>query len=302
MFLPWILCGVLSIVVVILIIKLSLIQKSINEICTNLEDHLFNDTNKLIYVSSNDKHIRYLAIKLNSNLLELRKLKRQYQFGNRELKDAVTNISHDLRTPLTAICGYLDLLKDETKSAEVARYLGYIGERAEALKALTEELFRYSVIISTKDEMQYENVCINSVLENSIASFYCSLTERKITPIINITEKHIVRHLNKDALSRVFGNIINNAVKYSDGDLDITLSDDGKIIFCNTAASLDEVQVGKLFDRFYTVEAARKSTGLGLAIAKSLVEQMNGTIKANYADSRLSIIIEFQDGIRYLGK
>lgn len=300
--LPWIICGVLIFIIIVLITKIRIMQKSMDEICVCLSEHLSSDTNQLITVSSSDKYVRHLANEMSTQLSELRNQRRQYINGDRELKDAVTNISHDLRTPLTAICGYLELLKDENKSAEVARYLGYIGERAEALKALTEELFRYSVIISTKDEMQYENVCINSVLENSIASFYCSLTERKITPIINITEKHIVRHLNKDALSRVFGNIINNAVKYSDGDLDVTLSDDGKIIFCNTAASLDEVQVGKLFDRFYTVEAARKSTGLGLAIAKSLVEQMNGTIKANYADSKLSIIIKFQDGIRYLGK
>ena len=295
MVLSWILCAMLFIAVVALVIKILLMQKSINEICVNLEDHLFNDTNKLICVSSNDKYIRSLATKLNYNLLELRKLKRQYQIGNCELKDAVTNISHDLRTPLTAICGYLELLNDENKSAEVARYLGYIGERAEALKALTEELFRYSVIVSTKEELQYENVCVNSVLENSVASFYYALTERNITPNITITENSVMRRLNQAALSRVFGNILNNAVKYSDGDLDISLSDDGTITFSNTAASLDEVQVGKLFDRFYTVEAARKSTGLGLAIAKTLVEQMNGKIEASYKQKKLYIIISFSE-------
>lgn len=104
-----------------------------------------------------------------------------------------------------------------------------------------------------------------------------------------------MRRLNQAALSRVFGNILNNAVKYSDGDLDISLSDDGKIIFSNTAISLDEVQVGKLFDRFYTVEAARRSTGLGLAIAKTLVEQMNGKIEANYKNKKISIVVSFSE-------
>ena len=88
---------------------------------------------------------------------------------------------------------------------------------------------------------------------------------------------------------------MNNAIKYSDGDLDIILSETGEIIFSNTASGLNEVQVGKLFDRFYTVEAARKSTGLGLAIAKTLVEQMNGTISAKYENNRLSICILFSD-------
>ena len=104
-----------------------------------------------------------------------------------------------------------------------------------------------------------------------------------------------MRRLNQAALSRVFGNILNNAVKYSDGDLDISLSDDGKFIFSNTAISLDEVQVGKLFDRFYTVEAARRSTGLGLAIAKTLVEQMNGKIEANYKNKKISIVVSFSE-------
>ena len=104
-----------------------------------------------------------------------------------------------------------------------------------------------------------------------------------------------MRRLNQAALSRVFGNILDNAVKYSDGDLDISLSDDGKIIFSNTAISLDEVQVGKLFDRFYTVEAARRSTGLGLAIAKTLVEQMNGKIEANYKNKKISIVVSFSE-------
>ena len=104
-----------------------------------------------------------------------------------------------------------------------------------------------------------------------------------------------MRRLNQAALSRALGNILNNAVKYSDGDLDISLSDDGKFIFSNTAISLDEVQVGKLFDRFYTVEAARLSTGLGLAIAKTLVEQMNGKIEANYKNKKISIVVSFSE-------
>lgn len=293
MLLPWILCGILAIAVFVMAIKIILLRKSINEICTGFQNSLYEDTNVLISVSSGDKAVKRLAKAINLQLSELRKIKRLYDNGDRELKNAVTNISHDLRTPLTAICGYLELLKDENKNAEVARYLGYIGERAEALKKLTEELFRYSVIIATKENLQLNDVCVNRVLEDSLASFYFALTERNIAPNITITEKNITRCLNQDALSRIFGNVLTNAVKYSDGDLDVTLDDNGRITFSNTALSLDEVQVGKLFDRFYTVEAARKSTGLGLAIAKTLVEQMNGTIKATYNNKKLSIIIEF---------
>lgn len=137
---------------------------------------------------------------------------------------------------------------------------------------------------------------LNSVLEESIAAFYTALNERKITPVIQMPRHSVVRTVDRSALARVFSNLLNNAIKYSDGDLDITLSESGEIIFSNTASELNDVQVGKLFDRFYTVEAARKSTGLGLAIARTLIEQMNGTIKAQYENNRLSICISFPDG------
>ena len=106
--------------------------------------------------------------------------------------------------------------------------------------------------------------------------------------------KRIEKQLNRDALSRVFSNILNNALKYSDGDLKITLRDDGEIVFANTAFGLNEIQVGKLFDRFFTVEAARNLGGLGLAISKTLVEQMGGNISAKLVDHVLSIQIQFK--------
>jgi hypothetical protein len=234
-----------------------------------------------------------LASSVNVQLCLLRKERLRFEQGDTELKNAVTNISHDLRTPLTAIFGYLELLKKEGKSENAERYTEIIENRAEYLKQLTEELFRYSAVLADKN-MQTENVVINDVLEESIAAFYAALKEKNITPNINITETKIVRSLDCQALSRVFSNLMNNAVKYSDGDLDITLSDMGEITFSNTANELNEVQVGKLFDRFYTVEAARKSTGLGLSIAKNLVMQMGGTIRAEYAENKLTIAISFE--------
>jgi len=156
---------------------------------------------------------------------------------------------------------------------------------------LTEELFRYSVIVSNEENAVKEPVAIGSILEESIAAFYTALNERGIVPNIQMPGDKVIRTLDRSALARVFSNLLNNTIKYSDGDLDITLSEIGKITFTNTASGLNEVQIGKLFDRFYTVEAARKSTGLGLAIARTLIEQMNGTISATYENSRLSICI-----------
>ena len=120
-----------------------------------------------------------------------------------------------------------------------------------------------------------------------------ALCERNITPKIQMTEQKIIWNLDPSALSRIFSNLLNNAIKYSDGDLEITLTEAGELRFANTDSGLNEIQVGKLFDRFYTVESARKSTGLGLAIARNLVEQMGGTITAEYEENMLCICISF---------
>ena len=293
MLLPWVLCSILSAVVLFLSVKIHTLKVSMEEIRVQLTDWLKTDTNTLISISSSDRQMRLLTSDLNRQLRQLRRQRRQYLDGDRELKDAITNISHDLRTPLTAICGYLDLLRDEEKSEKVTHYVMAIQNRAEVLKQLTEELFRYSIIMSAQESMQLEPLCVNDILEQSIVSFYATLTKRGITPQIDITEKKIMRTLNRTAFLRVLNNILNNAVKYSGGDLNILLTETGEIIFSNTAKNLNDVQVGKLFNRFFSVETARNSTGLGLAIAKTLVEQMQGTITAQYHDSVLSVCIDF---------
>lgn len=291
----WAVIGILLLIVVMLLIKLRILHRAAGELAEDFAGRLATDTNTLIDLSTRDRYMRKLATSINEQLRLLRKQRLQYLNGDRELKEAVTNISHDLRTPLTAICGYLDLLEQEEKSEAVTRYLSMIANRTQALKQLTEELFRYSVILSTANDMNLEAVNINGVLEESVAAFYAALTERGITPTIQISEKRIVRQLNRAALSRVFSNILSNVLKYSDGDLDISLCETGEVTFTNAASKLDKVQVGKLFDRFFSVEAAGNSTGLGLAISKTLVEQMNGAITAQYENSQLSICIAFPE-------
>lgn len=287
----WAVIGILTMLIIGLLIKIYLLRKAAREISEGFAERLMTDTNTLIDISSGDRYMRKLAAAINQQLRLLRRQRQSYLNGDRELKEAVTNLSHDLRTPLTAVCGYLDLLEREEKSEEVSRMLSLISNRTEAMKTLMEELFRYSVIVSAKDEMVMEPVALNDVLEESVAGFYGALTERGIRPQIHIPEKKIVRQANKEALSRVFGNVLNNALKYSDGDLEITLTERGEMIFANAAAGLDGIRVGRLFDRFFSVETARNSTGLGLAISKTLMEQMNGKITAEYEKGRLRIRI-----------
>lgn len=291
----WAAIGIMAVGIIALLIKIYILRKAAKEIADAFADRLITDTNTLIDSSSGDRYMRNLANSINKGLRKLRAERHRFQQGDMELKDAITNISHDLRTPLTAICGYLDLLEQEETPEAVKRYIQVIRNRAEVMAELTGELFRYSVVISEGRHSDKKPVAVNRVLEESIAAFYFALKERDITPKIQMPEENVVRVLDQSLLARVFSNLLNNAMKYSSGDLDITLTETGEITFTNTAASLNEVQVGKLFDRFYTVEAARKSTGLGLAIAKTLVGQMGGTISAKYENNRLIICILLPD-------
>lgn len=291
----WGIIGILILVIIALLLKLYLLRKSAREIERAFSERLTTDTNTLIGLSSRDKAMMRLAAAINVQLRRLRAQRRRFQQGDLELKNAITNISHDLRTPLTAIFSYLDLLEKEEKSDIVKRYIDIIRNRSELLKQLTEELFQYSVLLTVDEEMKPEPVVLNEALEESIAAFYTVLNKAGIHPCIQIPEKKIRKELDRSALSRILSNLLHNAVKYSSGDLNITLSETGKIIFSNSVSGLNAVQTAQLFDRFYTVESNRKSTGLGLSIARTLVERMGGSIQAECKNGKLYIFVCFNN-------
>lgn len=306
--------GILFAIISVLTIKIYLLQKGLKEIDNSLEEILDHDTNRQVTLSSRDRSIRRLASRLNVYLGKLRKNQLKYTNGDRELKESITNISHDLRTPLTAISGYLELLErkyeheissreagfclegeiqpgktrscpeKEAHSAEILRCLAVIRNRTEHMKQLTEELFRCSLALSVPEEKP-QLLCLNKALEESLLSFYEALLKKGITPTVSIPETPVMRTLDPAALSRVFQNVLSNAVKYSGGDLNVCLTEDGTVICSNTAPNLNPLLTEQLFDRYYTVETvsspnAGSSTGLGLSIARLLTERMGGEISA----------------------
>lgn len=333
----WLLISIILFVIcVILIIKIYFTNKSIKKIEKDVEEILNNDTNSLVMVSTSNKQIKKIANKLNIELKRLRKAKIQYENGSEELKRTITNISHDMRTPLTAISGYIELMengnngkkdedgennetknsnkvlpnvlesdidkkrkvqnnkvKDRVKTQYNQKYVEIIKRKTNELTELTEQLFTFSTTMDTLWKIDKENCCINEILEESLAEYYSIFKKENIDPKIIICDEKIYKNLNKNSLVRIFENILSNMVKYSDGDFNVNLERSGKITFSNKAEGLDTTTVQKIFDRYFTVENAKSATGVGLSIAKQLVELNDGTITAKYIDGSLVVEVKF---------
>lgn len=278
---------------IFLVMKILIIRQEIKNIGESLSNIIDIDTNNLITVSTNDKKLKELANLLNNSLKELRKLELEYKNGNKELKSSITNISHDLRTPLTAIRGYLDLMDSSNLTVKQIKYLEIIDSKVKDLTTLTEQLFDFSKVLDIDKEIEKVNVCINNVLEETLASFYGVFKKNNIKPSIEICNEKVIRLLNENMLKRIFENIISNAVKYSEGCFEVKLYYNGTIEFSNKTTKIDSISLEKIFDRYYTVRNAKKSNGIGLSIAKQLVELNNGEIIAKYKDNCLIIKVKF---------
>lgn len=287
---------IVSIIVnVLLIVKIIAMRYSVRKLGSEFSERINLDTNVLLGTESRDGQIRKLAASINETINKLRSSYHKYRMGDAELKTAITNVTHDLRTPLTAICGYAEMALNTDDARERERYLKVVSERAGYMKKLTEELFEYSVITGGEITEEKESININRMLEDSVMALYPAFEAKGITPEINICEKEIKRDLYPSYVERIFNNLMSNALKYSDGDLCVSLSENGCVRVSNSASALSPVSVEKLFDRFFTVETARNdnSHGLGLSIVKTFAERMECPLTAKYEDGKLIIEIVF---------
>ena len=290
----WAAAAVLAAVVLALGVKVWLLLRGAKALRLDLSQKLREDTNTLLSLPCRDRELRRLASSLNEELRLLRKERLRYQQGDRELKEAVVNVSHDLRTPLTALSGYVELLKGEALSPAGQRYLSQIEDRAQAMQAMTEELFRYS-LAAEETALTLEPVDLRAAVEEALLSFYGAFQQKGVVPQLSLPQGPVTRQLDKAALSRVLGNILTNALKYSPGELAVALSPAGGLTFSNPAPGLDPVSAGRLFHRFYTVESSAQSTGLGLSIARELTQRLGGTISARWESGRLQVELTFPE-------
>ena len=282
-------------IVVILAVKVVLLSRAFAEIDEQVKDHIDGTNSSSFHLSSGDKNARKLANDLNDELQELHKERVFLRDGDKRMKENVTAISHDLRTPLTAINSYVDLLVNESDEAKRNEYLERIKDRTDELKTMTSELFKYSVSADPlyDSQLSTEELDLKQLIENSLISFYNEFTSRGITPDIDLPEEEVRIISNRKNIMRIFDNVFSNVAKYASSSLSVTLTREGRITVTNDAPDLTPVQVNKMFDRYFTVTDGKDSTGLGLAIAKELTESLGGSISASLNDGMLSIELSF---------
>ena len=293
-------CIVLAIALIIAVIKIALLKRGYDELTDNIEDQVRGKTQIPVTLTTADPHARRTAETLNHELAKLQDLRNEYLDGNRKVAQAVTEISHDIRTPLTAINSYLDLMKDEENEALKQEYLERIKSRTLSLSDLADELFKYSTSTDPtrypvqSEEVSSEPIDICRTLEECILSFYAAFKGKGIEPEIELPDEPVYVLCDKKSANRIFENIISNAIKYANDSLCVRLNSDGTAVFSNPAPDLTPVSAAKLFDRYFTVKEGSNSTGLGFSIAKELIVRNGGTIESELIDGVLSIKVHFK--------
>lgn len=286
----------LSIILILALLKIRILRRGYDELTENIKDQVSGKTGVPVTLSTSDPKARRCAEVLNRELKVLNEERVRFDGGNQTVKDAVTGISHDLRTPLTAIKSYLEMIEEEPDEELRKEYLARIKNRTDALSDLTEELFKYTTSSDQANRISEdttEEQDIRRILEECLISFYAAFGKKGIEPDITMPETPVIARCRRRDANRIFENIISNALKYSEGNVTVTMTDDATVTFENPAPSLTPLMVSKLFDRYYTVNDAKGSTGLGFSIARELTEQNGGTIEAVMEDEKLRIILNF---------
>jgi len=295
----------LFLVTVFLIARLFALKKEVKKISKQLQMYNNRYTNKKINITLLDKYIENLGLEINKLMdLYVTENRKRVHFEH-EQQQAIANMSHDLRTPLTSIIGYLQLAEDEDVSDdEKKEWLLIAKNRAKRLEILLKDFFELSVIESADHHLKSERINIKNVAIDVLMSFYDRFNEKNMKPVVHMPEYDVIIISDNSAVTRVIENLVSNAITHSEGNIVISLEEKdaiARLVIKNEAQTLTEQDVNQMFDRFYMADQSRlgNNTGLGLSIAKSFMEKMNGKITGQLNDEQLSIICEWKVGEKY---
>ena len=294
----YVLIGILICIIVLQTLILWKYQRQVKDICRQLWFLNTHDSNMMITREFDFGGIGRLADILNEFLALRRKEKKAYLEKEKMISDTYTNLSHDIRTPLTSLDGYFQLMEDSEDIEEQKKYLNIIHERIQSLKEMLEELFTFTKLKNDSYHLELSPCCVNRILKETVFSYYEDWMRLGIEPEIQITDELLYMEGNPQGLRRVIQNIIKNGVDHGEKRIKISLSGvQDKIILkiSNRVSHPEHIDVSQVFERFYKADAARSktSTGLGLSIARELVLRMDGQIDAGIEENEFYVEISF---------
>ena len=289
---------ILIIIIIILLAFIILMLKDLKYISAQIKDNLSEYKN--LKTKTSFKYIDELASSINLLYEENQKINVKSKNIEEELKTSVTNMSHDLRTPLTSIIGYMQLIKsDNISCSDKNEYISIIEKRTKTLQNLINNFYDLSRIQSDEYKFNFEKVNIQDVLCENIALFYNDFIVKNIDPIIDIDDNMDSIISDKNALNRIFSNLINNSLKYGEKYVKISFKKENNYIiseFINYAPSLKEDDCLKIFNRFYTGNNSRtnETTGIGLSIVKSFTKGLGASLYSSIENHNLKITIKWE--------
>lgn len=288
-----VLCIILGIITFISLTSLFLILGDIKEI-TRQKDYK-NKTNSHfdISVQSSVPSIKKLQLEINELYEKMNEVEELASKKEKEMRMLMSSISHDIRTPLTSIKGYLKLIEESNDDEERKKYYDIVEYRLDTLGSMIEDLFVHSKISDSEYELKKENVEIFPIICKVMASYYYDFENRDIEPIIHFSNEHLRVMANQDMVIRMIHNLVNNALKHGCDYFEIK-EFDNRIYFINKVQNSEQIEVDRLFDRFYQADLSRhqNSTGLGLSIVKQIAEIHGWDISASIEYDKLSIMID----------
>lgn len=292
----------LVLIVVYLFIHLILLKKSIKDLKNDFIS--IKDTKEVeryLTINFPDKNLEELAMEINDYIDSY--FKNNYQLKNtiREVRGEITNISHDLRTPLTSILGYLELLNEEELTSEQKEIISVVKRRSLGLKDLIEQLYEYTRLENKEYNIKIEKIDLYKVLQEHILEFYMEFEKKNIDFKLSMPKEAKPIWINGDikCIKRILTNLTNNALKYTNGEAEVNLKVKGNIVsftYITTRGSLTDYDIKHIFDRFYKKDLSRSvsnSSGLGLTITRIFTERMGGDIYAHGDDEYLYIVCSF---------
>lgn len=293
-----IIIGILAGIIILQSIIMWKYQRQVKDICRQLAFLMKHDSNMLIHREFGLGGIGMLSDRLN-DLLELRRKEKQYyQEKETLIADTYTNLSHDIRTPLTSLDGYFQLMEACENVEEQRRYLNIIHERIHSLNEMLEELFMFTKLKNESYRLELTSCRINRILKETVFSYYDDWVRREIQPDIQITEEQLYIDGNKQGLSRIIQNVIKNGLDHGEKKIRIVLKREQNravLRISNQVIASEQIDIEHVFDRFYKADAARSktSTGLGLSIAREFVRRMNGEIGAKIEENEFIVEMSF---------